>query len=369
MMASDAAARRDIDRAPERPVNAFDQFIGSAAAVRRLRLTLSDERQAPVRCHAYLITGPSQVGKSTLARAMAAALVCTWPAGREAGAADVDPVGQSPAAEPVPCGACRACRMVARGGHTDVRAVEAESGRRGVTIEQIRQLEHDAGLRPYEATRKAFIVAGVEAMTEAAANALLKTLEEPPTDTVLVLTAADVSQVLPTIVSRCREVPLRAVPAGEIEAALIGRGVAAESAHVLARLAAGRPGWAIAAVADSDRVTDHAQRIDLLERLLSQPRRQRLPVAAEMGDAAAVKSVLDVWIGWWRDALLVQQDLPDLVTNAGRAEQLRHLGAGHPPEVLWRAMTRIQETRQQVDANVNVRLAVEALLLDLPERV
>lgn len=351
-----------------RPVNAFGRFIGNVAAVRRLQGTLSDERQVPVRCHAYLITGPSQVGKGTLARAMAAALVCTWPAGLEANSGGIDPGGPPHEAAPVPCGACRACRLVARGGHTDVRAVEADAGRRGVTIEQIRQLEHDAGLRPYEATRKVFIVVSVEAMTEAAANALLKTLEEPPADTVLVLTADDVSQVLPTIVSRCREVPLRAVPAGEIEAALIGRGVAAEAAHVLARLAAGRPGWAIAAVEDSDRVTTHAQRIDLLETLLSLPRRQRLPAAAEMGDAAAVKSVLDIWLGWWRDALLVQQGLPDLVANAGRVEQLRHLGAGHPPEAVWRAMTRIQETRQHVDANVNVRLAVEALLLDLPER-
>ncbi|MDQ3700497.1 MAG: hypothetical protein M3442_06195 [Chloroflexota bacterium] len=349
-------------------MNTFDEFIGNVAAVRRLRATLSDERHTPVRCHAYLLTGPSQVGKGTLARAMAAALVCTWPGEVGPSASGVDHQGPPSEAAAVPCGACRACRLVARAGHTDVRIVEAESGRRGVTIEQIRQLEHDAALRPYEATRKVFIVAGVEAMTEAAANALLKTLEEPPADTVLVLTADDVSQVLPTIVSRCREVPLRAVPASEIEAALIGRGVAAEPARVLARLSAGRAGWAIAAVADSGRVTTHTQRIDLLETLLSQPRRQRLPAAADMGDAAAVKSVLDVWLGWWRDALLVQQDLPDLVTNTERVDQLRHLGAGHPPEAVWRALTRIQETRQQVDANVNVRLAVEALLLDLPER-
>src|SRR5262245_34409444 len=98
---------------------------------------------------------------------MAAALVCTAPEAAEG-----------------PCGHCRACRLVVGGSHSDVRLVEPESGRRGVTIEQVRQLAHDAGLRPYEAARKAFVVTDVETMSDAAANALLKTLEEPPADTV-----------------------------------------------------------------------------------------------------------------------------------------------------------------------------------------
>ncbi len=347
--------------------NVFDHFIGNGPAVRRLRATLLVERQAPVRCHAYLITGPSQVGKGTLALAMAAALVCTAPAADHAGSDFLDLLGAARPPLEVPCGECRACRLVAKGGHTDVRTVASQSGRRGVTIEQIRQLEHDAALRPYEGTRKVFVIAGVEAMTDAAANALLKTLEEPPADTVLLLTANDVSQVMPTIVSRCREIPLRAVPAGEIEAALIARGVEAEQGRVLARLAAGRPGWALGAVEDPQRRVDHAQQVQLLETLLAQPRRHRLPAAAQFGEVSQVKGVLDVWLGWWRDALLVQQGLPDLVTNADRIEALHHLGARQPSGDVWRALNRIQETRQQVDANVNVRLAIEALLLDLPE--
>jgi DNA polymerase III subunit delta' len=328
----------------------FGDLVGNTTLARRLRVAAQAERDGPVRCHAYLFTGPAGIGKRTSAVALAAGFVCTAPAPEES-----------------PCGRCRACGLVARGSHPDVRLVEPESGRRGVTIEQVRQLAHDAGLRPYEAKRKVFVLTDVETMSDAAANALLKTLEEPPADTVLLLTANDVSQVLPTIASRCREVALRTVPAAEIEAGLLARGAPPETARRLARLAGGRPGWAIGAAADPERVADHDRRVELLETLLARPRRERLPAASGFGEAATTKDVLDVWLGWWRDALLVQQDLPDLVANVDRVEPLRRLGAAHPRAALWHALRRIQEARQQVDANANVRLAVEALLLDLPD--
>ncbi|HEX2037316.1 MAG TPA: DNA polymerase III subunit delta' [Chloroflexota bacterium] len=338
----------------------FQTFIGNAPAVRGLQLSLAGGRVA----HAYLLTGPAKVGKRTLARALAAALVC---AAREAPAAGADGSGPPAPAAAAPCGACRACQLVARGSHPDVRLFEAEAGRRAVTIEQIRQLEHAAGLRPYEGGYKVFIVSGVDAMAEAAANALLKTLEEPPDDTVIVLTASDVSQVLPTIVSRCREVALRPVAAEVIAAGLVERGLAPDRATELARLAAGRPGWAIAAGEDPSYLEARLQRVELLESLLARPRVRRLSAAGDFGDAASTKDVLDVWLGWWRDALLLQQDLPELVANADRVDALRRLGACHPPHTAWQTLRRIQETRQYVDLNVNVRLAVEALLLDLPE--
>jgi len=249
-----------------------------------------------------------------------------------------------------------------------VRLVAPDAGRRGVTIEQVRQLEHDAGLRPYEGDRKAFILVGADAMPEPAANALLKTLEEPPGDTVLLLTASDLSQALPTITSRCREVALRPVPPEEIAAGLMARGADPEDAGLLARLAGGRPGWAIAALADPSKLVARTEQVERLETLLAERRVARLPAAAKFVDAAGAKTALDVWLGWWRDALLVQQGCADLVANADRLEPLRRLGAAQPTAQVWRAMARVQETRQQLDANANVRLAMEALLLDLPEQ-
>jgi len=327
-------------------IDPFGDFVGNGSAVAFLRASLAAHRVA----HAYLITGPAQAGKRTLARILAAGVVC-------AGAT----------AHSGPCGACRACRLVFKDSQPDVRTVSPEAGKRGVTIEQVRQLEHDAGLRPYEAERKVFILRGADTMPEPAANALLKTLEEPPGDTVLVLTATDLAQVLPTIASRCREVALRPVPADEIAAALDARDAGSEQARLLSRLAGGRPGWAFDALADPTRLETRSRQIENLEGLLAQPRVGRLPAAGAFGDAAGAKAALDVWLGWWRDALLVQQGCADLVANADRLEPLRRLGAAQATADVWRAMARVQETRQQLDANANVRLAIEALLLDLPE--
>jgi DNA polymerase-3 subunit delta' len=324
----------------------FGEFVGNRAAVTFLRASLAAHRIA----HAYLLSGPAQVGKRTLARLLAAGVVCP-----------------AVTAHSGPCGKCRTCRLVFKDSHPDVRTVSPEAGKRGVSIEQVRLVEHDAELRPYQGERKVFILRAADTMPEPAANALLKTLEEPPDDTVLVLTATDVSQVLATIASRCREVALRPVPAEEIAAALLARGAEPDQARLLSSLAGGRPGWAFDALADPSRLETRGRQVEQLEGLLAQPRIGRLPAASAFGDAAGAKAALDVWLGWWRDALLVQQGCADLVSNVDRLEPLRRLGAAQPAERVWRAMARVQETRQHLDANANVRLAMEALLLDLPE--
>jgi DNA polymerase III subunit delta' len=320
----------------------FGQFIGNPGSVAFLRTSLVAGRLA----HAYVITGPPQIGKRTLSRLVAAGSICPHLKAHSG-----------------PCGECRSCRLVEKDSHPDVRTVSPEPGKRSVTIEQVRQLEHDAVLRPYEAERKVFILRAADAMAEPAANALLKTLEEPPEDTILILIATDAAQLLPTIASRCREVALRPVPPEEIEAALRARGAVEDRARLLSRLAGGRPGWAIEALADPARLAARAEQVEQL----GQPRVARLSVAGAFTDAAAARAAMDVWLGWWRDALLVQQDCVDLVANTDRLESLRRLGASQPPEHVWRALARLQEARQQIDANANVRLAVEALLLDLPE--
>ena len=119
----------------------------------------------------------------------------------------------------------------------------------------------------------------------------------------------------------------------------------------------------------SEEIAVQAMKSGLDDYVLKSPKHYaRLPAAAKFVDAAGAKTALDVWLGWWRDALLVQQGCADLVANADRLEPLRRLGAAQPTAQVWRAMARVQETRQQLDANANVRLAMEALLLDLPEQ-
>ena len=151
--------------------------------------------------HAYLFTGPSQVGKTTLARAFAQALLCE--------------TGQG-----APCGesACRTCQRIAQGRYPDVQIIAAEKNT--IQIEQVRALQADAALSPLEGRRKIFIIREIERATLPAANALLKTLEEPPPQVILLLTSTRRDQVLPTILSRCQIVALRPLPLEQVQAAL-----------------------------------------------------------------------------------------------------------------------------------------------------
>ena len=323
----------------------MNPYIGNLVASEFLRSTLTSGHAA----HAYLLTGPPRVGKRTLATRHAAALICQKPLEHRL------------------CGACRSCLQVAQDRHPDVRITELAEGKKNISIDQIRQLEHAAALRPYEAEVKLLLIIDAHTLSTEASNALLKTLEEPPEDTTLILTAADASQVLPTIASRCQEIPLRPVPAAEIEAALEVLGADAARATLLARLSGGRPGWAISALTDEASLGRRETQLESLEELLGRVPAARLPAAAAITDAAAARDVLDLWQTWWRDALLVAEGCGDLIANVDRVESLRRAQRGGASTVAClQAIRCLQETRDQIEANANVRLAMESLLLDLP---
>lgn len=320
-------------------------FIGNTAWVAFLRQAAASDRLA----HAYLLTGPPQIGRRTLALRLAQALNC-----ETSGASD-------------PCLACRSCITAGKGAHPDVMFARPEEGRRAVTIEQVRELERAAALRSYCGGTKVFILTNADLMQGNAANALLKTLEEPAPKTLLLLTVEDAGHVLPTIASRCQEVALRPVPAAEIADGLTDlRGLRRAKADALARLAGGRPGWAIAA-ADQPALIEARRRHGAeLEALLHQGIAQRLQAAAAAGDADVVRQRFDHWQGWWRDVLLVKGSCPSDVVQRDNLEGIEKAAREMTLPSIVSAVRRLQEARLQLDRNVNPRLALEGVLLDLP---
>ncbi len=181
-------------------------IIGHTWAVDALRHAIAQDRVP----HALLFVGPAGVGKRTLARAFARALHCLAP--------DV-------AARP--CGHCRPCELIANDAYPDVHLIETQRTpgkareRRDISIDQIRALQHQVSLKPYNGRWAVGIIADAHEMSDAAANCLLKTLEEPQARVVLVLTATDVTLLLPTIVSRCQVFPLRPLAREETRMALM----------------------------------------------------------------------------------------------------------------------------------------------------
>jgi DNA polymerase-3 subunit delta' len=187
--------------------------------------------------HAVLLVGPAGIGKATLALDLAAGFLCT-----------ADDVAARP------CGACRACRLAASGGHPDLHRVGPEGpgrqiviGGPGVRVRGIRDLIAELALLPVEGGARVAIIEAAHRMNEDAQAALLKTLEEPPTGVTLILCADAEEPLLPTIRSRCARLRLGPVGTREIEGILGEHGVAeAPLAARLARIAAGRPGLALA---------------------------------------------------------------------------------------------------------------------------
>jgi DNA polymerase-3 subunit delta' len=318
--------------------------IGHEWAVLSLDRAISDDRPA----HAYLISGPPRIGKTTLARALALALNC-----RSANSAR-------------PCGQCRSCQLIGAGKHPDVQLIEPDGAH--VKIDQVRVLQHDLALRPVEGRYRVAIFDQFEVATTEAQNALLKTLEEPPDYVVLIVLASDPELLLPTIVSRCQQVPLRPLTLTQVREALIKKwNVEASQADLLAHLSGGRLGWAVSAANDSSVMLARAKYLDDLESLLKADRVARFAYAEDLTKKSDLaRDAIDLWRTWWRDVLLASSGSSAELVNIDRAEQIQALARHVALNQAKAAADACGRALWQMDRNVTARLAVEVLLLDFP---
>ena len=179
--------------------------------------------------HALLFTGPKGGGKNTLARALAAAVNCA-----------------SPDSDGSPCGHCLSCQKIARDIHPDLKTLAPEGAANIIKMESVQALRAEMAFRPFEGRVKVFIVREADRLTSDSGNALLKTLEEPPPDSILILTSASEAEVMATILSRCLRLKLPPLDRQTILAALADeRGLTGPSANLLACLSAGALGPAL----------------------------------------------------------------------------------------------------------------------------
>src|SRR5437588_2635272 len=259
-------------------------IIGHEHAVDILRRTLAAEQ---VR-HAYLFVGPQHIGKSLLAQRFAQTLLCTGGAGPQIAPLD-------------PCNTCLSCRKVLHGNHPDVHVIAKPPDKQAILIEQIRMLQSEAARRTLEGRRNIFIIQDAHEMNLQAANCLLKTLEEPEADVVLLLTVPETGLLLPTILSRVQLINMQSLPVTQIKSALIEQWeVELQEADLIAALAAGRMGWAVQAVEDDEMLTERKEQLDLLAKALTASKVQRFDIVQHLGtDGDKIRSLLELWLLWW----------------------------------------------------------------------
>jgi DNA polymerase-3 subunit delta' len=303
--------------------------------------------------HAYLLVGPRHVGKGTLAVNLAQALNCDGPE--------------------VPCGECRSCQRISEGKHADVTPIGLDS-RTEISIDDIRGLQRLANLPPYEGKCKVFIIDEAEYLSTEAANSLLKILEEPPPRVVWLLLAAEEERLLPTIISRCQRLELKPVPSERVQEVLVNSyNLDADKAQLLTRLCHGRLGWAVSVLANDDILQQRSQKIDRLVSLLTAGLEQRFAYAQDLAiqfsqNRKAGGETIEVWLDWWRDLMLTKGGCQDAIINVDYRTVLEEQASGLSLSEVKESLTNLGLLQEAISQNVNPRLALEWLMLNLPGR-
>ena len=343
--------------------------IGQDHLLKQLDAGLSAGRLA----HAYLLSGPPHVGKMTLALDLAAAVNCAVLNGQQAGSmfAEADPT-------PGPCGNCEPCIRIRRGVFADLKIVSVGGDPRvstRISIDQVREAESFLAVTPVEGSWKVVIFDGAETLAAGQsepANALLKTLEEPPPQVLVLLLTTNEDAILPTIRSRCRTLPLRPMPGDALAEYLASnRRVERDRARRLARLARGCPGWAINVLDEPELMDAYLTQLAQILSVASSPLDVRFNYADGLGgsfsgDRESVRQELYLWERWWRDVLLVKEGLTGRAHNDDRLEELKAQADAAATADIVAFLESVRETLSALDANVNPRLALECMMLAVP---
>jgi len=334
------------------------QVVGQTRAVSLLQHSLERGTLA----HAYLLIGPHHVGKMTLALNLVQALNCE--------------------ATERPCGECASCQKIALAKHADVQIIglsqnedsaEARS-RTEIGIDQIREMQHSSSLPPFEGKYKVFIIDGAELLSSEAANCLLKTLEEPVDKVVFILLTANDRLLPATVVSRCQRLGLAPLAASEIEAALCSRwGIEQPRAKLLARLSHGCPGWAILAASGDGLLQQRTEKLDRLLNIINADYDERFTYVAQLvalfrKSRELVQEILDLWLEWWRDLMLVKVGCGDSITNVDLEAILVNIAGGYSLAQIRGFIDSIQAAGEQLRQNANPQLVLEVLMLSMPRR-
>jgi DNA polymerase-3 subunit delta' len=300
--------------------------------------------------HAYLFTGPPGIGRRTLALRLAQAINCP-----------------QPLASGEPCRTCRTCERLERMQHPDLSVVAAESEGGTIKVEQVRELQHKLSLAPYEARFRVALLLRFQEANLNAANALLKTLEEPPDKVVLLLTADAPEALLPTVVSRCEVLRLRPMPLEQAQAVLLSRGAAPERARLLAHLTEGRIGAALRLLEDGHALEERERLLDDLHDLLARPLRARFAYAERLGkDKEALRRAFLTWLSFWRDALLLASGSDVALANLDREVAIKRLADQIGLAGADAIVRSLEKGLQGLEQNLNPRLLVEVTLLEWP---
>ena len=363
----------------------FEGIFGQPQVREFLRTSIAHGRVS----HAYLFTGPSGSNKTMAAYAFAQAILCP-----DKG-----------------CQNCECCKKVMRKKHPDVRYFAPE-GANGYLVEQVRDIVSDTSLAPIQASKKVYILDRVDLLGIQAANAFLKTLEEPPSDVVLILLGRTRESVLPTIVSRCQVVPFRHIPASEAAGILVqNTGVSASEAAIAIQACGGSITKAMEFLQSSERMVFRSHVLDILASLqvaddwdiikyaqdlvvrakapLDVVRAAQEEELAESADFLAKSAIRQIEArnkraltaatldslrqttaivrSWLRDILMFVAERPTLIINTDVTSSIEQAALSTDEARVVRALQVCAATDEAISYNVSPETCIDALFMQVRE--
>lgn len=363
----------------------FDGIFGQPRVREFLRASIASGRVS----HAYLFTGPAGSNKTAAAYAFAQAILC-----KDHG-----------------CRTCDDCRRIERRKHPDVHFYTPE-GAQGYLIEQIREIVSGVSLAPIRAKGKVYILDRVDLLGVSAANAFLKTLEEPVEGVTFILLGRTREAVLPTIVSRCQVVPFRHIPAREAAGILSQKtGVTPEQARIAIEACNGSITRAMTFAKSAERAEFRTRIMEVLSNLPLSDERDVLEYAAELIERAkapldnvrtqqseelagsadfltktALKQIelrhkralsmatreslnqtTSIIRSWLRDVLMIASGTPDLIVNIDQREVLQRVAQKVTPASIMSALREAYKTDETLSYNVSPETCLDVLLFSIRE--
>jgi DNA polymerase-3 subunit delta' len=335
-------------------VHGFDLIRGQQQAI-GLLTTLLRKGHIP---HALVFTGIDGIGKQTTARAFAMACNCEDPQPFSASSSET-----SPSARINACGQCRSCRRILSDNHPDILHLRPSGNM--IRIAVIRDLIQQLTIKPFEQGKRVVIIAGSDTMNMEASNALLKVLEEPPENTLLILTAQQTADLLPTIASRCQQIRFSPLPRDVLIGLLTADdALTPEEARAAAALAEGSYTHALKMV-QAGWIPRRDWLANELSRLDGRSTTAKLALAEKLADGKKLLPDTLAWLMTWYRDLIVFPFQPEQIVNSDLCHQVRAEAAKTSPQALIDRMKAVQRARQHLAANANPRLTMEDLVLQL----
>ncbi|MBU0484866.1 MAG: DNA polymerase III subunit delta' [Proteobacteria bacterium] len=323
----------------------FDSLIGQDKAKKLLKNAVTNHKIS----HAYLFKGPTGVGKKSLAKIFAAYINCS-----------------SPIAKTGPCNNCPSCRKFQTDNHPDFIIIEPDGV--SIKISQVRELKHSLNFPPYEAAYRVVLLPDIQAMRREAANSLLKTLEEPPPNTILILCADEASNILPTINSRCQIIPFFPLPYEQVAQLLAQDGISPVEADTLAAISEGSIGRA-RLLASNELLSLRREIIEnLLQTNLNNPESTEIVIAlAEKSGKLKedLSELLDLLKIWLRDLVVTVNARPDKTLSRDLASALQFAKNRWTLPEIYHRLEQIDRAKRQLNRNCNRGLICEVLFFAL----